>query len=131
MVTLFGILSAVVISRIGLGSLGRPGVRAYARQLAVDLRYARSLAITTGTNHYAKFSSNGFQIFRRDSPSDVAVDQFRMLPKGLGRTISASDFEFEPAGSALAAYQCDLFDSGVTYRVRVILGTGTATVEEL
>ena len=130
-VTIIGVLSAVVIARIGPGSLGRPSVRAFARQLAVDLRYVRSLAITKGVNHYLSFDAQGYTLFRRDSPADVVAEPRKALPRGVGGTISAWNFEFEPTGAALAAYRCDLFVSGVTYRIDVIIVTGTATVRKL
>jgi len=130
-VMIIGILSAVVVVRIGPGSLGRPSVRTFARQLTVDLRYVRSLAITHGVNHYVGFDSNGYTLFRRDSPADVAVEPRRPLPRGVGGTITTWNFEFEPSGAALDAYRCDLSASGVTYRVDVIIATGTTTVREL
>lgn len=130
-VTMIGVLTAVVIMRIGPESLGRPGVRATARRLGLDLRHARSLAVTEQTNHYVRFDATGYTIYRRDTPSDVAVDVRRTFPKGMSAAPTASDFEFEPTGAALASYTCDLSGSGVTYRVNVIGATGTTTVSEL
>ena len=99
----------------------------------MDLRRARGLSIANGVNHYVGFDVSGWTIKRRDSPSDVAVEVRRELPNGIDSVISAWDFEFEPTGAGLAAYQCDLWDADVTviYRVRVILATGTATVRKL
>ena len=130
-VAIIGLLSTVVIARIGFGSLGRPGVSAAARRLALDLRHARSLAVTKQTNHYVRFDAAGYTIYRRDTPTDVAVEARRTFPRGVDAAPTASDFEFEPTGAALAPYQCDLSGSGVTYRVKVIGATGTATVRKL
>lgn len=130
-VMIVGILSTVVISRLGSGSLGRPGVNAAARRLALDLRHARSLAITKRINHYVRFDAAGYTIYRRDTPTDVAVEARRTFPQGVTAAVTASDFEFEPTGAALASYQCDLSGSGVTYRVQVIGATGTSTVNKL
>ena len=129
-VTIIGILSAVVLMRLGGGSFGRPSVDAFSRQLSVDLRYTRSMAITQKVNHYLGFDSAGYTIFRRDSP-DVVVNPRQPLPKGVGGSISAWNFEFEPSGAALAGYWANLSSSGVTYRVEVILVTGTTTVRKL
>ncbi len=129
-VTIIGILSAVVLMRVGDGSFGRPSVDAFSRQLSVDLRYTRSMAITQKVNHYLGFDANGYTIFRRDSP-DVAVNPRQPLPKGVEGSISAWNFEFEPSGAALAGYWANLSSSGVTYRVEVILVTGTTTVRKL
>ena len=129
-VTIIGIMSAVVLMRVGGGSFGRPSVNAFTRQLSVDLRYTRSLAITQKANHYLGFDATGYTIFRRDSP-DVVVHPRQPLPLGVGVSVSTSNFEFEPSGAALAAYWADLSSSGVTYRVEVILVTGTTTVRKL
>ncbi|MCH8241148.1 MAG: type II secretion system protein [Planctomycetes bacterium] len=129
-VAIIGILSAVVLMRVGDGSFGRPSVNAFTRQLSVDLRYTRSMAITQKVNHYLGFDSSGYTIFRRDSP-DVVVHPRQPLPKGVGGSISAWNFEFEPSGAALAGYWANLSSSGVTYRVEVILVTGTTTVRKL
>lgn len=130
-VTIVGILSTVVIARLGSGSLGRPGVKAAARRLSLDLRHARSLAITNRINHYARFDAAGYTIYRRDTPTDIAVEARRTFPQGVTADVTASDFEFEPTGAALATYTCELSGSGVTYRVKVIGATGTTTVKEL
>ncbi len=130
-VVMIGILSSVVLVRIGYGSLGRPGVRTLAQQLALDLRHARGLAIAEGVNHYVGFNPNGFGIFRRATPRDIAVEDARSVPRGIGGTISAWNFEFDPTGAALAGYWCDLYASGVTYRIAVVVATGTVTVTKL
>lgn len=129
-VTIIGILSSVVLMRLGGGSFGRPSVHAFSRQLSVDLRYTRSMAITQKVNHYLGFDSTGYTIFRRDSP-DVVVNPRQPLPKGVEGSISDWNFEFEPSGAALAGYWANLSSSGVTYRVEVILVTGTTTVRKL
>ena len=130
-VVIIGTMSAVVIMRLGGQSFGQPGLRATARLLALDLRHARVLAITEGTNHYVGFNSDGWSVFRRDSPSDVPREASRTLPSNMGGSISAWDFEFDPTGAALAAFTCDLSSSGATYRIRVIMVTGATTVQKL
>jgi prepilin-type N-terminal cleavage/methylation domain-containing protein len=130
-VGIIGLMSTVVIARLGSGSIGRPGVQAAARQLALDLRHARVLAIAEGINHYVGFDPQGYTIFRRESGSDVAVESYRTLPKGVNGYVTAWTVEFEPTGAALAAFRCDLLGSGVTYRVLVIAATGTTTVSKL
>jgi len=130
-VMIVGIFSSVALMRVGNGSFGRPSVDAFSRQLSVDLRYTRSMAITKKANHYLGFDSTGYTLFRRDSPTDIMVQPRRPLPQGVGGTISTWNFEFEPSGAALAAYWCDLSSSGVTYRVEVIPVTGTTTVRKL
>lgn len=130
-VAIVGILSTVVIARIGFGGLGRPTVSAAARRLALDLRHTRGLAIAERMNHYVRFDATGYTVYRRETPTDVAVEARRTFPQGVTAAATASDFEFEPTGAALATYRCDLSGSGVTYRVNVIGTTGTATVRKL
>jgi len=130
-VVIIGILSAVVLVRIGYGSIGQPGARTLAQQLALDLRHARGLAIAEGVNHYVGFNANGFGIFRRATPRSVAVEDTRSVPRGLGGTISAWNFEFDPTGAALTGYWAVLYASGAAYRIEVVAATGTVTVTKL
>ena len=130
-VSIIGILSTVVIARIGFGGLGRPTVSAAARRLSLDLRHARSLAITKRANHYVRFDASGYTTYRRDTPTDVAVEVRRVFPQGVTAALTASDFEFEPTGAALDTFRCDLSGSGVTYRVKVHAVTGVTVVRKL
>lgn len=130
-VAIVGILSTVVITRIGFGGLGRPTVSAAARRLALDLRHTRGLAIAERMNHYVRFDATGYTVYRRETPTDVVVEARRTFPQGISAAPTGTDFEFEPTGAALATYTCDLSGSGVTYRVKVIGATGTTTVRKL
>lgn len=130
-VIIVGILTTVTLLRVGAGGLGRPGVQAVVRRIALDIRHARSLAITEGINHYVGFDPAGYTIYRRESPTDEVVENYRTFPQGITRNISAFEFEFEPIGSALGAYQCDVIGFGVTYRVVVVIATGAVIVTKL
>lgn len=130
-VVIVGILTSVTLMRLGSGGLGRPGVHAVARRIALDIRHARSLTITQGINHYLGFDPAGYTIYRRDTPTDEVVENYRTFPQGITRSISAFEFEFEPTGSALGAYQCDVLGFGVTYRIVVVIATGAVIVTQL
>ncbi|MFQ5805345.1 MAG: GspH/FimT family pseudopilin [Phycisphaerae bacterium] len=132
-VALIGVLSAVVIVRIGPWSIGNPGARAVARRLALDLRHARVLAIAEGTNHYLGFDADGttllgYTIYRTASPTDIPVETYRTFDSGVAATSATTRAEFMPTGAALGAYTCVVSGSTKNYTVTVIAATGTTTV---
>jgi type II secretory pathway pseudopilin PulG len=135
-VGLLGVLSGVVIARLGAWGLGNPGARAVARRLALDLRHARTLAIAEGTNHYLGFDADGaslvgYTVYRVASPEDVAVETYRTFDSGVTATGSTTRAEFMPTGAALGAYTFVVSGSTENYTVTVIAATGTTTVSKL
>jgi len=134
-VGLLGVLSAVVITRLGPWTIGNPGARAVARRLALDLRHARALAIAEGTNHYLGFDSDGanllgYTIYRVSSPEDIPVETYRTFDSGVTATGSTTRAEFMPTGAALGAHTFVVSGSTENYTVTVIAATGTTTVSK-
>ncbi len=134
-VALLGILSAVVITRLGSAGIGNPGAQAVARRLSLDFRHARGLAIAEGTNHYVKFDVNGtnlvgYTVYRTDSPTDIAIETYRTFEKGVTATSSTTQVEFTPTGAALTGCTVVVSGPSVNYTVTVIAATGTTTVSE-
>ncbi len=132
-VVIVGIMSAVVIPRLGPGGIGNPGARAVARRLALDLRHARSLAIATGTNHYVGFDAagaalTGYTIYQTASPTDIAVEAYRSFGQGVTATGSGTRAEFSPTGAALGAYSFVVSGPSQDFTVTVITVTGAITV---
>lgn len=132
-VVLLGTLMAVVVPRLGTGTLGRPGAAAVARRLALDLRYARSLAIAEGVNHYVGFDVSGsnlvgYTIYRKATPSDLVVESYRTFARGLTVTGSTTRAEFTPSGIALGGYTFVVSVTTQTHTVTVIAATGAAMV---
>ena len=134
-VAIVGVLSAVVITRLGTAGIGNPGAQAVARRLSLDFRHARGLAIAEGTNHYVEFDVSGadlvgYSVYRTASPTDIRVETYRTFEKGVTATSSTTQVEFTPTGAALAG--CTVMVSGpsLTYTVTVIAATGTTTVSE-
>jgi len=132
-ISIAGVLAAVVIARLGPQNIGNPGARAVARMLSLDLRHARSLAISQGTNHYVGFDADGanllgYTIYRTSSPADIAVEAYRTFDRGVTATGSTTRIEFTPTGTALGA--CTIVVSGTSknYTVTVIAATGTTTL---
>lgn len=132
-VLIVGIMSSVLIMRLGLPSVGNPGARAVARRLALDLRHARSLAIAQGVNHYLGFDAGGemltgYTIYREAGANDVAVESYRAFERGVTATSAATRAEFEPGGTALAGYSFIVAGPTQNYTVTVIAATGTTIV---
>ncbi len=132
-VLIVGIMSSVLIMRLGLPSIGNPGARAVARRLALDLRYARSLAIAQSVNHYLGFDGSGsaltgYTIYRELGATDVAVESYRTFERGVTATGAATRAEFEPDGTALAGYSFVVTGPTQSYTVTVIAATGTTVV---
>ncbi len=132
-VAIVGILSAVVITRLGSAGIGNPGAQAVARRLSLDFRHARGLAIAEGINHYVKFDVSGtdlvgYTVYRTDSPTDIRVETYRTFEKGVTATSGTTQVEFTPTGAALAACTVVVSGPSATYTVSVIAATGTTTV---
>ena len=59
-VVVVAILAAVVMPRVGRGGLlNKFSVYTSAHQIAADMRYARRLAVTSGTQHRVRFFATG------------------------------------------------------------------------
>lgn len=132
-VMIIGILSTVVISRLGIGGIGNPGARAIARRLALDLRQTRSRAIAESANHYLQFETDGsnlvaYTIYKVASPSDLVVETSRKINAGVTVTGSATRAEFAPTGAAPTGYSYTVTGSTVGYVVSVIAVTGAVMV---
>ena len=56
-IVITGILAGIAIPRLDL--FGRKSVYITARQIVTDLRYTRTLAVTSGTRHYLRFLPAG------------------------------------------------------------------------
>src|SRR5690348_16459018 len=68
--TLLGVLAAVGVSRMDRGTLLNVGAQGDARRVALDLHQARRRAISTGDNHFVRFSltsgkATSFTVFRK------------------------------------------------------------------
>ena len=134
-VVLVGILSSVVVIRLGSQSIGNPGAQAMARRLALDLQHARSLAITERVNHYVGFDANGsslqgYTIYRTASPSDIAVEAYRSFNRGVTATGSTTRAEFSPTGAALSGYSFQVSGPSENHSVTVIAATGLTMVSQ-
>jgi prepilin-type N-terminal cleavage/methylation domain-containing protein len=134
-VMIIGVMTAVVVGRLGAPSIGNPGAQATARRLALDLRLARISAISSGSNHYVGFDVSGtnltgYTIYRVALPSDVVTESYRRLDRGVTIASGAVRAEFDPAGQALGGFVYTVAGSTQDFTVHVIAATGAVTVSE-
>lgn len=137
-VVLLGIIAVVATARLGRDSLGNLGAQAEARRVALDLRRARRLSISTGDNHYLAFdtSSGGlvasYELRRRlEGGGDEAVEDPYQFPADVVVAVTSSEAEFAFEGSALAACQVSLAGPHETWVVGVVPVTGLVRVARL
>lgn len=125
-ISIIAILSALAIPRFA--SVGKKSAYMVSRQIVVDMRYARSLAVTTGTTHIIKFFPAGgsnyssYGIFR-DADPDVQVGDLRRIPETVTCTSSIGQFNFEKLGNATGG-TITLNDNAKQFVVYVIASTG-------
>lgn len=137
MVVVLAVFALVAIGKVGRDTFLDVGAKSHAQRLAVDLSQARRRSIATGENHYLGFindggSITGYTLYRRDATlGNVAADEPYEFPADVIVTVSHSEAEFDFEGSALAAYQIDLAGPNQTWRVNVVLTTGTARLSEV
>ncbi len=122
----------IVVAVIGiLASISIPRVRSIAytvsRQLVADLRYARSLAITTTKDHVVRFSPTGgpyaeYTIFKQDAGEEQVGEQVQ-IPEQITCT-GTEVFYFEPHGNASSDGMISLNSEDSQYDVSVIAVAG-------
>ena len=135
-VTLMGIFVAIAAARYGKTAIGNVGANTDARRLALDMLHAKRRAISTGDNHFLRFtmsgsSADGYTLYRSGSGGDVAVDSYHAFPTNLAVTTTHSEPEFSFEGQALASYQVTLTGPHRTWKITVVTATGTIQVTEL
>ncbi|MGQ9608143.1 MAG: GspH/FimT family pseudopilin [bacterium] len=125
-ISVIGILAALAIPRFA--TVGKKSAYMISRQIVVDMRYARSLAVTTGTTHIVKFFPAGaskyssYGIFK-DADPDVQIGNLRQIPETVTCTSSTEQFNFEKLGNATGG-TITLEDNARHYAVYVIASTG-------
>ena len=89
LVILVGVVAIVALSVGPLPNITGAGIEAAAKKTASDIRYARTLAITVGTNHGLSFTSGAAYFIYNTSLANV-------IPDPLTRQTFSEDFsEFE------------------------------------
>ena len=126
-VLLVGILAAIVMPRLGgKDVLDQFRTRALAHEIAVDMGYARRLAITNSQDYEIKFNTGlgTYDITTGTPPKSIGVD----FPKTIPSNISISGkktFEFQKLGNARAGGTLTVTCGTHTYNVTVDSVTGS------
>jgi prepilin-type N-terminal cleavage/methylation domain-containing protein len=132
-ITLMGVLAAVGVSRMDRGTLLNVGAQGDARRIAIDLHQARRRAISTGDNHFVRFSLTGghatsFVVHRRTISGSTVVEAVRTVPDDVVVVPNAIDNEFTFDGTSLAAYSIVVTGGSKSWTVTVVPATGTTRV---
>jgi type II secretory pathway pseudopilin PulG len=136
-VFIIGLLSMAAATRYGGAAISEVGARGFAQRLALDCLQARRRAISSGDNHFLRFTVGGgeatqYAVFRDQAGVDVQVDEIRFVPAGVivttGGTIDAA---FNFTGEALAAYAITVAGPERTWTVTVPQSTGKAFIDQL
>jgi type II secretory pathway pseudopilin PulG len=136
-VLIIGLLGAMAVVRFGGSAIADVGAQGFARRLAIDCQQARRRAISTGDNHFLRFSVSGgvasqYAVYRRQGGSDVRVDSIRVVPDDVTvSTGGATDVAFTFTGEAIASYSITVQGPDRTWNVIVAQLTGQAFVEEI
>jgi len=91
-IVVMGILAAVAIPRF---SSNQRSAYTTVRKIVSDLRYTRSLAISSGNRHYLVFtdqvsgSYTKYKIYKRSNPSDIRIGEVRIIPANVTCTVTS------------------------------------------
>ena len=132
---IIGLAAAASFGTFGLNTLANVGADGYARRLACDLQQARRRTIATGDNHYLLCTLAGpnvayYQLWRRASGGDVAVDQVVEAPDDVAVVVTHTTMEFDFSGAALAAYQVTATGPQRTVQLTVAMPTGYVSLTD-
>jgi hypothetical protein len=133
--TVLGLLAAMTLPHFGHSTIANAGARGLTRTVHLESLRAQRRAISTGSNHYVKFTLSGpdateYALYRRNGGGDVQIGSVHTVPANVTVTPSASEFEFDFMGQALGAYTCTVVAPDRNYLVTIIAATGKAIVSE-
>jgi len=126
-VTIIGIFASVAVPYFGAGLLRRMDAYTTARQIASDLMYARTLAVTNNKDHILRFYPvaspyNQYKIFSSDD-GETQVGHTREVDDNVVWT-GDREYTFEPLGNATADATLSVTSGTYQYDVKVIAITG-------
>ncbi len=135
-VLIVGLLSAMAAVRFGGSAIADVSAQGFARRLAIDCQQARRRAISTGDNHFLRFSSSGgtiasYALYRDEGGSDIRVDDVHDVPDNVTVTTGgATDVEFTFTGEATSSYSLGVQGPDRSWTVTIPRLTGQAFVDE-
>ncbi len=138
-VTLMGILSTVIVSRVGRSFVGDINSQGDAHRVWLDMQYARRLAIKNGQASCVVFNAAPANSYRVMLGTAVEVATGRATQMGDARVFgsdmtvspSATVFEFSFEGHASANYSVLMTAPDQRWQVSVVPLSGLATVQKL
>jgi len=128
-VVLVGIFASIAIPRF---SSNQRTAYTTARKIVSDIRYARSLSISTGNAHYLQFFqvSGSYREYKIFDNLNAQIGDTRIIPEIVTCTLSASTFTFNYLGVCNSGSGTDtvtLNDGFETSSVIVVDMTGRAS----
>ena len=136
-VFILGLLGVAAATRYGGGAIAEVGAQGVVKRLALDCLQARRRAISSGDNHFVRFTLAGgaatqYAVYRNQAGVDVRVDELRAIPADVTvATGGTVDVSFNFTGEALAAYNITVAGPERTWTLTVPQATGKAFVDAL
>jgi hypothetical protein len=135
-VTLMGIVAAIVVGRNGRTLVGNYASQADARRVGLALLQAKRRTISSGVTHAVQLNSSGGSIVSFSVVSIVGgvptvVDGPTSFSSDLSITSSHTQLTYDFEGKAGAAYWVQLAGPSVTWRIDVTPLTGAVSTSKL
>jgi len=142
-VMILGVMGAVALPRFDI--FGRKSAYITARQIVSDLRYTRTLAVTSGTRHYLKLiSSDGlsydsYEIYKDAIATPVKIgvisDRTHKIKNCTATGFVNNEFKFSYLGIRADNNSDDgsitvVDESNKSYTIKVSATTGRAYIED-
>jgi len=132
---ILGVVAAMALPHFGHATLANAGARGFARTMQLESLRAQRRAISTGVNHYLKFTLNGpsateYALYQRNGGSDVLIGSAHAVPADVTVTPSASEIEFDFSGQGLAGYTCTIVAPDRNYLLSIVSATGKPILTE-
>jgi Tfp pilus assembly protein FimT len=129
-VLILGILAAVALPRIDF--FGGKSSYIASRNIVSDLRYTRTLAVTSGTRHYLKLlppggpNYNSYEIYK-DSATPVKIGDTKLISDRVSCSADVEEFKFSYLGVGATGStngSITLDDGSISYTIGFIASTG-------
>jgi prepilin-type N-terminal cleavage/methylation domain-containing protein len=135
-VMILGVMGAVALPRLDI--FGRKSAYITARQIVSDLRYTRTLAVTSGTRHYLKLLPPGcgpyysYEIYK-DSATPVKIGDTKLISDRISCSADVEEFKFSylgvgAPGSTNSSITLD--DGSISYTIDFIASTGRTDIRD-
>jgi len=137
-VMILGVMASVALPRLDI--FGQKSAYITARQIVSDLRYTRTLAVTSGTRHYLQLLPPGdgpyysYEI-RKDAATTVKIGDTKLISDKVICSADFDKFEFSylgvgAPGSTNGSITLTLDDGSISYTIDFIASTGRTDIED-